>query len=108
MAPWSFKLVTLLTLCATSLAQLASDEADLGYVTYKGATTYGDVITYHGVPYAEPPLGARRFRKPTPLDTTRITTEANGETVDLTQPAAFCIQGGSGTFDPLQVRRALH
>lgn len=42
---------------------------NLGYVSYRGITNTTSGITYYrGIPYALPPLGALRWRKPVPVD----------------------------------------
>lgn len=68
---------------------------DLGYVKYLGnrTSTWPDTISYLGIPYAEPPVGRRRYRAPLPLDAGRITREANGKIIDASSYPDFCIQG---------------
>ena len=66
---------------------------DVGYAQYQGRQTRNNTMVYLGIPYAEPPLGPLRFQKTVPLDTKRITEQAQGAVVDATQYANFCIQG---------------
>ena len=73
-----------------------SNIVDLGYAKYQGNLTYSNTVAYLGIPYAEPPLGERRWRKPAPLNTTRVAQEAEGKTVNATMYPAFCIQGSTG------------
>ncbi|KAG0697688.1 Alpha/Beta hydrolase protein [Suillus ampliporus] len=86
---------------------------DLGYVTYLGnqPESYPNTVAYLGIPYAERPLRNLRFRATVPLNTTRVTEEADGKPVDATQYPDFCIQGsldpekpgGAGSEDCLKV-----
>ncbi|KAI8990740.1 alpha/beta-hydrolase [Trametes punicea] len=84
-------------------AILASSSApnvvDLGYARYEGNASYPNTVAYLGLPYAEPPLGKRRFRSPLPLDTARISREANGNTIAANVYPDFCIQGSTGAGD---------
>jgi hypothetical protein len=66
---------------------------DTGYAQYQGARSYSNAVAYLGIPYAEPPVGDRRFRAPLPLNITRVLREANGVVVDATAYPDFCIQG---------------
>ncbi|KAL4258860.1 Carboxylic ester hydrolase [Pleurotus pulmonarius] len=68
---------------------------DLGYVQYLGKQTYPNTNAFLGIPYAEPPVGNRRFRAPAPLDTLRVSMEARGNIVDATNNLPPCIQHGS-------------
>ena len=66
---------------------------DLGYASYQGLHSYPNTMAHLGIPYAEPPVGDRRFRAPAPLNTSRITEEAHSKVVDATVYPNFCIQG---------------
>ncbi|KAK0470280.1 alpha/beta-hydrolase [Desarmillaria tabescens] len=72
---------------------------DTGYAKYRGNLSYPDTVAYLGIPYAEPPLGDRRFRAPIPLDTARIAQEADGAIFDAASYPNFCIQGSTGAGD---------
>lgn len=74
----------------------ALDIVDTGYARYLGNRSFPNTVAFLGVPYAEPPLGDRRFRAPLPLDKARVTREANGKVVDVSKNPAFCIQGTTG------------
>ena len=99
MAPLQWVLVGLNLLLATALGHphglrgLEVNVVDTGYACYQGVTTYGDVTSYLGIPYAEPPLGDLRFRAPEPLDVARVSREAGGSIIDATQYPEPCIQG---------------
>ncbi len=82
---------------AFSLASSAlPNVVDLGYVQYQGNLSFSNTVAYLGVPYAEPPLGERRFRAPLPLDTARIAREAKGKVVTVNTNPDFCVQGSTG------------
>ncbi|KIK58088.1 hypothetical protein GYMLUDRAFT_45639 [Collybiopsis luxurians FD-317 M1] len=80
-------------------ASLPGDIVDTGYAQYRGNQSFENTVAYLGIPYAEPPLGDRRFRAPLPLNTTRIEQEAGGLVVDATQYPNFCVQGSTGGGD---------
>jgi len=72
------------------------DIVDTGYAKYRGNRTYPNTVAYLGVPYAEPPLGERRFRAPVPLDTARVASDVKDRVVDARKYPNFCIQGTTG------------
>ncbi|ESK95927.1 hypothetical protein Moror_956 [Moniliophthora roreri MCA 2997] len=76
-----------------------ADVVDTGYAKYLGNRTFPNAVAYLGIPYAEPPLGDRRFRAPIPLNTTRVAEGAGGEVVDATEYPEFCVQGSIGIGD---------
>ena len=86
-----------------SLAYLATADTvvDLGYARYRGNHSYPNTVAYLGLPYAEPPVGDRRWRSPLPLNTSRVSLEAHGAVVDASTDPDFCIQGTTGS----QLRR---
>lgn len=65
---------------------------DVGYARYRGAVSYNDTAAYLGVPYAQSPTGARRFRAPVALNTKK-TSSAIVDASDYPEP---CIQGSTG------------
>lgn len=83
------------SLPGTSAAE--ADVIDTGYAKYLGNRSYPNTVAYLGIPYAEPPLGERRFRAPLPLDTARVALESKGQVVDATNYPNFCIQGTIGS-----------
>ncbi|KAJ8072039.1 hypothetical protein PM082_015597 [Marasmius tenuissimus] len=104
------RLLSLSLLISTALAA-GEDIVDTGYARYLGNKTFSNAVAYLGIPYAEPPIGDRRFRAPAPLDTARIAEESSGEVVDATEYPEFCIQGpisvdnlgGAGSEDCLKM-----
>lgn len=74
----------------------STNVVDLGYAQYEGNLTYPNTVAYLGLPYAEPPVADRRFRAPLPLDTERVSREANGQVVNVTTYPEPCIQGSTG------------
>lgn len=82
-----------------SNASAVNTVVDLGYARYRGNLSFPNTVAYLGLPYAEPPLGERRFRAPIPLDIGRVQAEAGGKTIDATLNPVFCIQGSKGGMD---------
>ncbi|THU80126.1 alpha/beta-hydrolase [Dendrothele bispora CBS 962.96] len=95
--------------CHVSRAHEIQHVVDTGYAQYLGQYSFPNTVSYLGLPYAEPPLGKLRFRKPLPLNTTRLREEHNG-VIDARSYPNFCVQGGrdglaggAGTEDCLKV-----
>ncbi|KIM26791.1 hypothetical protein M408DRAFT_177761 [Serendipita vermifera MAFF 305830] len=80
-------------------------------VIYHGVQSKsGKLATFYGIPYAEPPLGNRRFRAPVPLK--YEPGEGNEKVIlDVQKKPAFCIQspmngnvlGGAGSEECLHL-----
>ncbi|TFK33466.1 Alpha/Beta hydrolase protein [Crucibulum laeve] len=81
-----------------TLSTPQGDIVDTGYAKYLGNRSFPNTVAYLGIPYAEPPVGDRRFRAPLPLNTTRISQTIKG-VVDATNNPEFCIQGTIGAGD---------
>ena len=86
------------TIGALSFVSLASARTivDLGYARYQGNLSYPNTVAYLGLPYAEPPVGDRRFRSPLPLNTSRVALETHNTIIDASSYPEFCIQGSVG------------
>ncbi|KNZ73381.1 Acetylcholinesterase [Termitomyces sp. J132] len=92
--------VIISSLVPNVFTQKATDPiVDTGYAKYLGNRTFPNTVAFLGIPYAEPPLGERRFRAPLPLDTVRVSLEASGAVINATFYPAFCIQGTTGDGD---------
>lgn len=74
----------------------AGQVVDLGYAKYRGNISFPSTVAFLGLPYAEPPLGERRWRAPLPLDTARISRQSKGRTIDASKNPSFCIQMSTG------------
>ncbi|KAI9056446.1 alpha/beta-hydrolase [Trametes sanguinea] len=98
---WLASLVrfTLLLLAASLSEARSPDVVDLGYAKYLGNLSYPNTVAYLGIPYAEPPVGDRRFRAPLQLDTARVARESGGKVVAANVYPDFCIQGSIGAGD---------
>lgn len=74
----------------------SSPRVDTGYAIYVGNQTRTNTVAFLGIPYAEPPVGRRRFRAPEPLDIGRL---PRNKTFDATKYPEFCVQGTTGSGD---------
>lgn len=77
-------------------AVAAGQVVDLGYARYRGNLSYPNTVAFLGVPYAEPPVGERRWRAPAPLDTTRVGRQSRGQIIDVSKSPNFCVQASRG------------
>ncbi|KAF9522501.1 alpha/beta-hydrolase [Crepidotus variabilis] len=86
-----------------TIAKPARLIVDTGYARYLGNQTFPNTVAYLGIPYAEPPLGDRRFRRPLPLDEHRVKgqslTVGQDGVIDARSYPEFCIQGSTGGGD---------
>ncbi|TFY65960.1 hypothetical protein EVG20_g5126 [Dentipellis fragilis] len=89
----------LLLVSRISARDIHPNVVDVGYATYRGNQSFPNTVAYLGIPYAEPPLGDRRWRVALPLNTDRIQDSARGQVVDATQYPDFCVQGSTGAGD---------
>ncbi|KIM26792.1 hypothetical protein M408DRAFT_330394 [Serendipita vermifera MAFF 305830] len=91
----------------TTLVRIETDS-----VIYRGVQSKsGKLATFYGIPYAEPPLGNRRFRAPVPVK--YESGEGNEKAIlDVQKKSAFCIQspldpshvlGGAGSEECLHL-----
>ncbi|KAK7043872.1 hypothetical protein VNI00_008038 [Paramarasmius palmivorus] len=109
LASLSLSLLAVLSTAADSEEYIVST----AYTSYLGIrnTTYTNSVAFLGVPYAEPPIGALRFRAPKPLNYTRVKEEDAGKVQEVVEYPTFCVQaswglgdeGGAGTEDCLKV-----
>lgn len=84
-------LITLSWVISLAAATNAPPLVDLGYVKYTGYHNETAGINYfRGIPYAQPPLGDLRWRKPRPIEDKN---DFDGKTFSAVNPGAICIQG---------------
>lgn len=98
---FSFRLVIgLIAFCLPTFAipnNAKPPTVDTGYAIFVGNHSMPNTAAFLGVPYAEPPLGDKRWRAPTPLDTESL--KKNKKTFDVSEYPDFCIQGTTGNGD---------
>ena len=75
----------------------AGNVVDLGYAKYRGNVSLPNAVAFLGLPFAEPPVGERRWRAPLPLDTARVSYQSRGAVIDATSYPEFCVQGTTGS-----------
>jgi carboxylesterase type B len=74
----------------STAAQSTAPAIDLGYVTYNGyQNSTAGINYYRGIPYAQPPIGALRWRKPRPIE---AKNNLAGKIQDATTIAPACYQ----------------
>lgn len=88
-----FSLLVVISLVYTVAA---GQVVDLGYAKYRGNVSFPNTVAFLGLPYAEPPLGERRWRAPLPLDTARVSRQSKGRIIDASKNPSFCIQMSTG------------
>ncbi|KAG9014623.1 hypothetical protein FRB94_011801 [Tulasnella sp. JGI-2019a] len=77
----------------------------LSYASYRGRQTTPHTIAYLGIPYAESPAGPRRFRKPSPLDVDKISSQIPNAVFDATHYPPSAMQGAVGEYSSLWQKR---
>ncbi|KAF8525551.1 alpha/beta-hydrolase [Hysterangium stoloniferum] len=86
-----------LRLASSAAPNPSPPTVDTGYAVYIGHNSLPNTAAFLGIPYAEPPVGERRWRAPTPLDTRKL--EENKAVVDAATYPDFCVQGTTGGGD---------
>lgn len=71
----------------------SSPIVDLSYAKYLGRTnTTTNITAFKGIPYAAPPTGPYRWRKPRPIDSPRNTNFPSNTIYNATAKAPACLQ----------------
>jgi carboxylesterase type B len=98
-----FLVYTIITLCSfLSAAQSTVPLINLGYVTYTGyQNSTAGINYYRGIPYAQPPVGDLRWRKPRPIE---ANNNFAGKTLNATTVAPACYQSlPKSLYTPMNV-----
>lgn len=91
------RLLILTGILSLSSETIAGNVVDLGYAKYRGNVSLPNAVAFLGLPFAEPPVGERRWRAPLALDTARVARQSRGAIVDATSYPDFCVQGTTGS-----------
>ena len=87
----TFPIVSARSISCDATPSTQENIIDTGYAKYLGNYTAPYSVAYHGVPYAEPPIGDRRFRDPVPLDIDKH--KQNSSVIDAINYSEPCVQG---------------
>lgn len=82
-------LLLLVVLATASCTPVQSASVSVGATRYQGVELDSGIEVFRGIPFALPPTGERRWRKPEPLEPPR-------GSVDATRFAPACLQTSSG------------
>ena len=75
---------------------VSAPTVNLGYVSYAGyQNTTAGINYYRAIPYAQPPLGELRWKKPRPIE---LSNDFTGQTVDATQIGPACYRSLPGSL----------